>query len=78
MTPSAGTSHVFIIRAWREAREDPDAEPLWRFSVEHIPSGARFHSQELETVRAFIEQHIGSSRAPPGWRRTLTRLLSGE
>lgn len=78
MPPSGGTSHVFIIRAWREAREDPDAEPLWRFAVEHIPSGTRMHCQELGAIQAFLRQYLGNGRRPPRWRRALTRLLSRE
>ena len=49
----------FIVRVWCE-RGDAEMRsvPVWRGSIEHVPSGARGFFQELDAVIAFMKPHL--------------------
>jgi hypothetical protein len=52
-------SASFIVRVWCE-KGDRDARsvPIWRGSIEHVPSGQRGFFQELDAVTAFMKPHL--------------------
>lgn len=54
----AQPTDVFILRIWREPRQSPDAPPVWRGMVEHVPTGARRHFAELEQAVIFIVEQL--------------------
>jgi hypothetical protein len=62
----AQPTDVFILRIWREPRQPPDAPPVWRGVVEHVPSGTRRHFAELEQAMIFIVEQLvaGEQREP--------------
>jgi hypothetical protein len=49
----------FIVRVWCE-RGDSETRsvPVWRGSIEHVPSGERGFFQELDAVIAFMKPHL--------------------
>ena len=46
------SQHLFIVRIWFETGTEPD--PIWRGSVEHIPSGERQYFVQLSSLVEFI------------------------
>ena len=54
----AQPTDVVILRSWREPRQSPDAPPVWRGMVEHVPTGARRHFAELEQAVIFIVEQL--------------------
>jgi hypothetical protein len=49
-------SHSFVVRMWEERREDPEAEPLWRGTVEDVRSGIRVGFVDLMQLCEFLRQ----------------------
>jgi len=75
--PSLGEStHVFIVRAWREPREIPGAAPQWRFSIQKVGHDELTYLQDVEALSAFMRVHLGIRRSPARWRRILRHLLA--
>lgn len=58
MTSSRPDLHVFVIRARRVLREIPDAEPEWRFWIEHHPGGEQHNYRDFAGVLRFIAQYL--------------------
>ncbi len=56
MNPPEDSMCVFIVRLWLEAREIPDADPEWRGTVEHVPSGHRVYVKCLDEITGFISR----------------------
>ncbi len=54
MTPPGPELHVFVIRARREPRELPGAPAVWKFWVEHHPTGRRQYFGSLDEVLRFV------------------------
>lgn len=57
--------HVFIIRARREPREIPAAQPEWRFWIEHQPGGQQRNSRDLAGVLEFIGLYLTELEVGP-------------
>ena len=69
MTSFGRDTHVFIVRLWREPREIASAEPEWRGTVEHVPTGERRSVKRVHDVCMVIGDRLeqtGTSR--PWWR----------
>ena len=47
-------TQTFIVRFWRESRELEGARPIWRGSVEHLPSGQRVYVNNLKEAESFM------------------------
>lgn len=58
MKSTEAETHAFIIRLWREQREIKNARPIWRGTIEHVPSGKRKAFAELEEILDFIALHL--------------------
>jgi hypothetical protein len=68
MTSPGPDLHVFIVRARREPREIPAAEPEWRFWVEHHPGGEQRNFREFAAVLRFLALYLPGlepASAPP-------------
>ena len=58
MTSMKDNGHSFVIRFWPEHREVRNAAVLWRGMVRHVPSGRHLYSENLEEIKAFIEDYL--------------------
>jgi hypothetical protein len=64
-------THVFIIRVWREQRDNEMATPEWRGVIEHVPTGQRRYFKDP----ALIVEFIGPYLQQTGIRVSLSRRL---
>jgi len=51
-------TQVFIVRFWRESRELAGAHPIWRGSVEHMPSGQRIYVKNFKEVERVMSSFV--------------------
>ena len=58
MTSPRPDLHVFVFRARRVPREIQDAEPEWRFWIEHHPGGEQHNYRDFDGVLRFIAQYL--------------------
>lgn len=61
-SPTRGVTawaHTFVVRVRIEPREVPDLAPLWRATVQHLPSGATRSASSLEEITGFIAGYLG-------------------
>ena len=69
MTPLGRDTYVFIVRLWREPREIASAQPMWRGTVEHVPTGERCSVRRVQDVSTLIAERLGeTSPNRPWWR----------
>jgi hypothetical protein len=66
-------SASFIIRIWRDDREDTEAEVVWRGSIESVRNGDKVHFRELAMIETFLKHQlrdigIDLSQRQPGSR----------
>lgn len=59
MTYFESDVHSFIVRLWRENRDDPSQTAEWRGWIEHVQSGARRYFQKPQAVSRIISAFIG-------------------
>jgi hypothetical protein len=52
-------AHSFVLRIWRENREDPAGVAEWRGWVDHVQSGERTYFRDLAEISRVISHHIG-------------------
>ncbi len=52
------STHVFVVRIWREDREIEGAAPQWRGSIEHVRDGQRRYVKTLSKVIEFIVPYL--------------------
>jgi hypothetical protein len=75
-------TQVFIVRFWRESRELAGARPIWRGSVEHLPSGKRVYVKnfkEVESVMSSFVPEAEKTKRGSGWKKRLkSRVLKKE
>lgn len=70
-------TQVFIVRFWRETRELEGAHPIWRGSVEHVPSGQRVYVKNFEEAKGVMASFVPpaeKTKLDSGWKK---RLKSG-
>lgn len=61
MTYFESEAHSFLVRLWRENRDDPSETAEWRGWIEHVQSGERRYFQEPQTVTKIISAYIGET-----------------
>lgn len=59
MTYFEAEAHSFVLRIWRENREDPDAPAEWRGWIEHVQSEQRHYFRELGEIPKIVSAYIG-------------------
>ena len=65
----ADSSHVLILRLWREPRQDADTTPEWRALIEDVSSGQRYPVKDMTHLHALL--------APYGEAMGLDDFLAG-
>jgi hypothetical protein len=71
-------THSFIVRVWREARENELPNPEWRGEIEHVPGGERRGLRDLDEIASFIAAYIknkGLTRVQESGKRLNLRKL---
>ena len=58
MTRFEKEAHSFVIRLWRENRDDPKNKAVWRGWVDHVQSGKRHYFQEVSTIQEIIAGYV--------------------
>ena len=75
-------TQIFIVRFWREPRELEEAHPIWRGSVEHLPSGRRVYVKNFKEVENAMSSFVPgeeTDRKISEWRRKFkTGILKKE
>jgi hypothetical protein len=51
-------TQLFIVRFWRESREIEGAHPIWRGSVDHVPSGQRVYVKDFKEVESVMSSFV--------------------
>ena len=59
---------VFIVRVWKEPREQADVGALWRGTVEHVASKTVRHIGELGDLVEFVKETTGWEQDSPDAR----------
>lgn len=49
-----GSTHVFILRLWRETGASPDTKPEWRALIENVSSKLRFPIKDMTALHALF------------------------
>ncbi len=49
----------FLIRVWREASSDPDAQVSWHVEIVHIQNQERLVLDSLAALAAFLREQSG-------------------
>ncbi len=60
MTYFEAEAHSFVMRIWRENRDDPDDPAEWRGWLEHVQSGQRHYFRDLNEIPAIVAGYVGS------------------
>ncbi len=54
-------THSFIIRLWREHRDQPEEIAIWRGWIEHLPSGQRHYFKDTEGLHDIVFDYLGET-----------------
>ncbi|MGB9620720.1 MAG: hypothetical protein ACPL7K_09930 [Armatimonadota bacterium] len=46
---------AYVLRIWEVRSQDPNAEPVWRFSLEPVHSRERRGFPDLESLMAYLQ-----------------------
>jgi hypothetical protein len=61
MTYFEAEAHSFVLRIWRENREDPDAPAEWRGWIEHVQSEQRHYFRKLGDIPGIVSSYVGDA-----------------
>lgn len=61
MTYFEAEAHSFVLRIWRENREDPDAPAVWRGWIEHVQSEQRHYFRKLGDIPSIVSAYVGDA-----------------
>jgi len=60
MTLLGNRSASFIIRIWRDDREEIQGEVVWRGSIENVRDNDKVHFRELSAIEMFLKRQLRS------------------
>jgi hypothetical protein len=60
MTYFEAEAHSFVMRIWRENRDDPADPSEWRGWIEHVQSGQRHYFRKLNEIPAIVAGYVGA------------------
>jgi hypothetical protein len=58
MTRFDQEAHSFVIRLWRENREDNKVEAEWRGWIEHVQSGQRCYFRNITEINQIVATYL--------------------
>ncbi len=59
MTYFEADAHSFVLRIWRENREDPNGLAEWRGWIEHVQSEQRHYFRNLYDIPQLVAAYVG-------------------
>jgi len=59
MTYFEAEAHSFVLRIWRENRDDPEAPDEWRGWIEHVQSEQRHYFRDLKDISQIVSVYVG-------------------
>ena len=59
MTYFEAEAHSFIVRIWREHRENPDNPGEWRGWIEHVQSEQRHYFRDFSDIPQIVSYFTG-------------------
>ena len=59
MTFFEAEAHSFVMRIWRENRDDPEDSPVWRGWIEHVQSTQRHYFRSVDDIPQIVSAYIG-------------------
>jgi hypothetical protein len=59
MTYFEAEAHSFVMRIWREKRDNPDDSPEWRGWIEHVQSTQRHYFRSVSDIPQIVSAYIG-------------------
>ena len=54
----------FFIRVWQEPREEKDAPPVWRGSIEHVQTGHKRYFKDVDIPISFVRDLLDEIQTP--------------
>lgn len=60
----ASRYHIFLLSLWEAGSSAPDGPALWRYSLEHGPTGERRGFKGLAELTAYLEAWTREPAAP--------------
>jgi hypothetical protein len=75
MKPDEPASRAFLIRVWRERRDVPNGDPVWRGSIDDVDGGPRVYFGSLPEMVDYVRSRAGIAKpaARRGWCRERVR-----
>jgi hypothetical protein len=64
MTLFEAEAHSFVLRIWRENRDDPTVDAEWRGWIEHVQSGRRTYFRELQEIEQLLAEYMSADNDP--------------
>ncbi len=59
MTYFEAEAHSFVVRIWRESRDDPEAPAEWRGWIEHVQSEQRHYFRDINDISRIVAAYVG-------------------
>jgi len=66
-------SASFIIRIWRDDREDTVSEVVWRGSIESVRNGDKVYFRELAVIETFLKHQLPAIGIDPSQQQPRSR-----
>jgi len=63
MTYFEAEAHSFVMRIWRENRDDPDSPAEWRGWLEHVQSTQRHYFRSVSDIPQIVSAYIPDADA---------------
>jgi len=59
MTYFEAEAHSFVMRIWKESRDNPDDPVEWRGWIEHVQSEQRHYFRNLREIPQIVAAYVG-------------------
>lgn len=77
---SYNDAHTFIVRVWRENRDDQTDSDAWRGQISHVGSGRLRYFLEIKEIVRFVQEYTGIhiQLKIPWWQAIINRIRRNE
>jgi hypothetical protein len=59
MTFFEAEAHSFVLRIWRENRDNPNDQGEWRGWIEHVQSAQRHYFRSVSEIAQVVSAYVG-------------------
>lgn len=73
-------AHTFIVRVWRENRDEQSNQIAWRGQISHVGTGRQRYFLDLKEIVRFVQEYTGLHVQVkiPWWQVLINRIRSNE